>query len=74
MSNFLISKCEYCKNYDHKNDKTKNKLRCMVSCDDLQQFQTQQAFEYNRAVSNGNFDTEKQYEHGKEIFGSGVKK
>ena len=68
-----IEKCNTCSEYDHKNDCMRNKLRCMFKCEDLKLFQARRAFEYNRAVSGDNFDTEPMYEHGKQVFGSGWK-
>jgi hypothetical protein len=68
-----IEKCDACSRYDHKNDRMKNKLKCMFQCEEYKLDQARRAFEYNRVVSGDNFDTEIMYEHGKQVFGSGCK-
>lgn len=70
---YPIPKCANCKKYNHEENRQRNKLFCMFKCDEYMQELSQRAFEYNRAVSDSHFDTEKQYEHGKEAFGSGWK-
>ncbi len=67
----ITDKCKTCEKYDKSNHKMKNKLRCMFDCKEYQTEQARRAFEYNRAVSDDNFDTEPLYEHGKKVFGSG---
>lgn len=68
-----IDKCNTCSRYDHKNNRMRNKLRCMIECEEFQLDQARRIFEYNRAVSGDNFDTEPIYEHGNQVFGSGWK-
>ena len=71
--NMKIDKCNTCSEYDHKNDCMRNKLRCIFKREDLQLDQARKAFEYNRAISGDNSDTELIHEHGKQVFGSGWK-
>jgi hypothetical protein len=73
MSKYPILKCANCKRYNKEENRQRNKLFCTFKCDEYIQEMSRMAFEYNRAVSDGNFDTKKQYEHGKEVFGSGWK-
>lgn len=70
---YPIEKCRTCEKYDHTNKRMRNKLRCMVGCEEYIQDQSKKAFEYNRAVSGDKFDTEEIYEHGQKVFGSGWK-
>ena len=70
---YPIEKCRTCEKYDHVNKRMRNKLRCMVGCEEFKEDQTRKAFEYNRAVSGEEFDTKELYEHGNKIFGSGWK-
>ena len=73
MCNYPIEKCKTCDKFDHENQKMRNKLRCMITCEELQKEQSRKAFEYNRAVSGDDFDTQELFEHGKKVFGSGWK-
>ncbi len=68
-----IDKCNTCSRYDHKNNRMRNKLRCMFQCEEYILDQARRAFEYNRAVSGDDFDIKSIYEHGKQVFGSGWK-
>ena len=69
----MIEKCKTCPRYDHDNDRYRNKLWCIFSCEDFQTDQARKIFEYNRAVSGEEFDTKELYEHGKKVSGSGWK-
>lgn len=72
---FPIPKCENCERFDKVNMRMKNKLRCIFGgCDEYTEEATRRAFEYNKAVSGENFDTEEIYEHGNKVFGSGWNK
>lgn len=73
MNNYPIEQCKSCDRYDHVNHKMKNKLKCMVGCDEYAIDQTRRIYEYNRAVSGEDFDTEPIYEHGNQVFWSGYR-
>lgn len=68
----MIEKCKSCNRYDKEQDRMKNKLYCIFSCEEYKQEMAQRAIAYNRAVSGNNFDKEPIYEHGKKVFGSGA--
>lgn len=70
---YPIEKCKTCERFNHSTGKFRNKLRCMVDCEEYREYQSIKMFEYNRAVSDDNFDTEVIYEHSQEVFGSGWK-
>lgn len=70
---YPIEKCKTCERFNHSTGKFRNKLRCMVDCEEYQEYQSIKIFEYNRAVSDDGFDTEVMYEHNQEVFGSGWK-
>lgn len=69
----MIEKCKECKNWDIDDSKPKNKIKCVFSCDEYQEYQSRKIFEYNRAVSGDEFDTTELHEHGKKVYGSGWK-
>ena len=69
----IIEKCNSCNRYDKEQDRMRNKLFCMFSCEEYKQEMAQRVIAYNRAVSGEDFDKEPIYEHGKKVFGSGVK-
>lgn len=63
--------CKGCNKYDDENDRMKNRLYCTFGCEEYRRISTMRAYEYNKAISVGNF-TEAQFEHGNKIFGSGI--
>ena len=69
----IILKCKSCPHYDRKNNKQRNKLKCMFSCVNYIQEQKARAFQYNASVSTDIFENETEYEHGKKVFGSGMR-
>ena len=74
MADYPTEKCKNCAKFDHEKQRMRNKLRCMFMCDEYEKVQSQKIFEYNRAVSDENFDTQELFEHGKKVFGSGWEK
>ena len=68
-----IKQCDKCERYDLQNDKMRNGIYCMFSCESLKRELAERAYEYNRSVSGEEFDTQELFEHGKKVYGSGWK-
>ena len=73
MNDYPTKKCIKCDKFNHEKQRMRNKLRCMFMCDEYEKVQSRKIYEYNRAVSGDDFDTQELFEHGKKVFGSGWK-
>lgn len=67
----MIEKCKGCNRFNSEKGVMRNKLWCMLGCEEYQKYQSRKAFEYNKSVSGEEFDTRVLYEHGNEVYGSG---
>ena len=73
VGDMMIEKCKTCESFNRDTGKMRNKLRCMFMCADSQMEQHRQAMIYNRSVCGEEFDSKPLYEHGKRVYGSGLK-
>ena len=62
--NRKLNECNNCPYWDNKENKMKNRLRCITNCDTRIKHQLKMAIIFNRSMGS----KQNEYEHGKEVL------